>query len=219
MTESFNGRIGSVTIIGAVSPQGADFSEPVTQNTKRYVHVFWGLDRDLAYSRHYPAVNWKISYSEYVDRLKSWYEKNINEKFSEERLEIVKLLQEENELQEISKVVGQDVLSDSKKLILEICRIIRLGFLQQSAMNEIDTFVPLEKQYKMMDSSLKIYNNSIKLIEKGIPISRIKETGIFEEYIKLKFNISNDNLSEFDVFDKKVEQELKNILEEYKEHT
>ena len=115
----YNGKIGSVSMIGAVSPQGSDFSEPVTQNTKRFVHVFWGLDRDLAYSRHYPAVNWKISYSEYVDRLEEWYEENIDENFSKNRLEIVKLLQEENELQEIAKVVGQDVLSDSKKLVLK----------------------------------------------------------------------------------------------------
>ena len=131
----------------------------------------------------------------------------------------MKLLQEENELQEIAKVVGQDVLSDSKKLVLEICRTIRLGFLQQSAMNEIDTYVPIEKQYKMMDSNLKMYDLTLKLIEKGIPISRIKETGIFEEYIKLKFNVGNDNLTEFDNFDKKVVYILKSILEEYKEHT
>lgn len=219
MTKSFNDKIGSVSIIGAVSPQGSDFSEPVTQNTKRYVHVFWGLDRDLAYSRHYPAVNWRISYSEYIDRLEDWYKENINENFTESRLKIVKLLQEENELQEIAKVVGQDVLSDSKKLVLETCRIIRLGFLQQSAMNENDTFVPIEKQYKMMNSSLKIYELSLKLIEKGIPISRIKESGIFEEYIKLKFTVKNNNLYEFDEFDKKVVEEMKNISEEYKEHT
>ena len=218
MTRSFNGEIGSVSMIGAVSPQGSDFSEPVTQNTKRFVHVFWGLDRDLAYSRHYPAVNWKISYSEYTDRLKDWYEKNINENFSANRLEIVKLLQEENELQEIAKVVGQDVLSDSKKLILETCRAIRLGFLQQSAMNDIDTFVPIEKQHKMMSSILQIHQLSSKLIEKGIPISRIKEVGIFEAYIKLKFNIKNTELKKFDEFDKEVEQELKAISEEYNVH-
>lgn len=218
MIKSFNGKIGSVSMIGAVSPQGSDFSEPVTQNTKRFVHVFWGLDRDLAYSRHYPAVNWRISYSEYIERLQDWYEKNIDENFSINRLEIVKLLQEENELQEIAKVVGQDVLSDSKKLVLETCRAIRLGFLQQSAMNEIDTYVPIKKQYKMMNSILKIYQLSLKLISKGIPISRIKELGIFEEYIKLKFNIENDNLNKFDKFDTNVVEKLKVISEEYKEH-
>ncbi len=218
LVKGFNDTIGSVSMIGAVSPQGSDFSEPVTQNTKRFVHVFWGLDRDLAYSRHYPAVNWKISYSEYIDRLQEWYEKNIDENFTKDRLEIVKLLQEENELQEIAKVVGQDVLSDTKKLILETCRAIRFGFLQQSAMNENDTYVPIEKQYKMMDTILYLYKSTLKLIEKGIPISKIKETGLFEEYIKLKFNIRNDQLYKFNDFIQKITQELKNINEEYKEH-
>jgi V/A-type H+-transporting ATPase subunit A len=219
MTKSFNGKVGSVTMIGAVSPQGSDFSEPVTQNTKRFVHVFWGLDRDLAYSRHYPAVNWKISYSEYINRLQDWYETNINENFTADRLEIVRLLQEENELQEIAKVVGQDVLSDSKKLTLEICRAIRLGFLQQSAMNENDTYVPLIKQYNMMNSALVLYRQASKLIEKGIPISKIKEFGLFEEYIKLKFNVGNDEMYKFEEFNKKIINTLKQLSEEYKEHT
>lgn len=219
MTKSFNGKIGSVTMIGAVSPQGSDFSEPVTQNTKRFVHVFWGLDRDLAYSRHYPAVNWKISYSEYIDRLQDWYEENINEKFTSDRLELVKLLQEENELQEIAKVVGQDVLSDSKKLILETCRAIRLGFLQQSAMNENDTYVPILKQYYMMDTILNLYKGSLKLIEKGIPISKIKELGLFEKYIKLKFNAKNDEIYKFNDYNKRIVELLKGLSEEYKEHT
>ncbi len=218
MVKNFNEKIGSVTMIGAVSPQGSDFSEPVTKNTKRFVHVFWGLDRDLAYSRHYPAVNWKISYSEYTDRLQEWYENNINENFSSDRLEIIKLLQEENELQEIAKVVGQDVLSDSKKLILEICRAIRLGFLQQSAMDKNDTYVPIIKQYYMMNSVLILYKNAFKLIEAGIPISKIKELGLFEEYIKLKFSIGNNDMYKFEEFNKRITNTLKQLLEEYKEH-
>lgn len=218
LVKGFNDMVGSVSMIGAVSPQGSDFSEPVTQNTKRFVHVFWGLDRDLAYSRHYPAVNWKISYSEYLDRLQDWFEKNINENFAKDRIEIVKLLQEENELQEIAKVVGQDVLSDTKKLVLETCRAIRLGFLQQSAMNENDTYVPIEKQYKMMNTILYLYKSALKLIEKGIPISRIKEIGLFEEYIKLKFNVRNDQLYKFNEFNEKITRELKIVNEEYKEH-
>jgi len=218
LVKSYNDKIGSVSVIGAVSPQGSDFSEPVTQNTKRFVHVFWGLDKELAYSRHYPAVNWNISYSEYIDRLQEWYEQNINENFAKDRVELVKLLQEENELQEIAKVVGQDVLSDTKKLVLETCRAIRLGFLQQSATNENDTYVPIEKQYKMMRAILNLYNLSLKLIEKGIPISRIKEIGLFEEYIKLKFNIRNNMLYKFNEFNQKVELELKSVEEEYKEH-
>lgn len=219
-TESYNGNIGTVTIIGAVSPQGSDFSEPVTQNTKRFVHVFWALSRELAYSRHYPAVDWNISYSEYVNSLQDWYEENVDSDFNEYRQRIVELLEEENELLEISKVVGQDVLSDSKKLILETCRAIRMGFLQQSALSEIDTSVPIQKQFKMMESILVIYDSSIKLIEESIPISKIKQLGIYEEYIKLKFNIGNEEteLIKFKEFNKKVKSELRKLEEEYKPH-
>ena len=219
-TKSYNGNIGTVTIIGAVSPQGSDFSEPVTQNTKRFVHVFWALSRELAYSRHYPAVDWNISYSEYVNSLQDWYEENVDSDFNECRQRIIELLEEENELLEISKVVGQDVLSDSKKLVLETCKAIRMGFLQQSALNEIDTSIPIKKQFKMMESILVIYDNSMKLIEKLIPISKIKELGFFEEYIKLKFNIGNESseLEKFKEFNKKVKQELRKLEEEYKPH-
>ena len=219
-TKSYNGNIGTVTIIGAVSPQGSDLSEPVTQNTKRFVHVFWALSRELAYSRHYPAVDWNISYSEYVNSLQDWYEENVDSDFNECRQRIIELLEEENELLEISKVVGQDVLSDSKKLVLETCKAIRMGFLQQSALNEIDTSIPIKKQFKMMESILVIYDNSMKLIDKLIPISKIKELGFFEEYIKLKFNIGNESseLEKFKEFNKKVKQELRKLEEEYKPH-
>ncbi len=216
--ESTNGEKGSVTIIGAVSPQGSDFSEPVTQNTRRFVHTFWGLSRELAYSRHYPAVDWNISYSEYINNLQEWYETNVNPDFIEIRQQIVELLEEENELLEIAKVVGQDVLSDTKKLVLEVAKAIRVGFLQQSAFNEIDTSVPLEKQYEMMNTILLIYKNSLKLIEKGIPISKIKELGIFEEYIKIKFIIKNDEISEFNKFNKSVKEKLKELEKIYENH-
>ncbi len=219
MVRSLNGKVGSVSMIGAVSPQGADFSEPVTQNTKRFVHVFWGLDKDLAYSRHYPAVNWTISYSNYVGALSDWYEENINEKFTDYRIEVVKLLQEESELQEIAKVIGQDVLSDDKKLVLEVCRAIRLGFLQQSAMNENDTCVPLEKQFIMMKTTVDLYRELLVLVEKGIPFSNIKELGIFDELIKLKYTISNQEIEKYDDFYKYALDKLEKLDEDYKEHT
>jgi V/A-type H+-transporting ATPase subunit A len=215
--ESYNGNIGTITIIGAVSPQGSDFSEPVTQNTKRFVHVFWALNRELAYSRHYPSVNWNISYSEYINILQDWFEENVNTKFNEYRQQIIQLLTEENELIEISKVVGQDVLSDDKKLILEICKSIKVGFLQQSAMSKIDTSIPLEKQFKMMETIILLYNNSLRLIKNSIPISKIKEFNFFEEYIKLKSNIGNEkeDFVKFDEFNKKVRIALKKLEEEY----
>lgn len=215
-TKNNNETEGSITMIGAVSPQGSDFSEPVTQNTRRFVHVFWGLDRDLAYSRHYPAINWMISYSEYIQDLKKWYDKNIAEDFWEYRQKIVKILNEENELQEIAKVVGQDVLSDSKKLILEISKCIREGFLQQNANSEIDTYVPLLKQYKMMKIIVKIYLKANNLIERGIPISEIRKIGFFVEYPKLKNDIANIEMAKIDEKEEEYIKKLEKIEEDYK---
>ena len=196
-TKNNNETEGSITMIGAVSPQGSDFSEPVTQNTRRFVHVFWGLDRDLAYSRHYPAINWMISYSEYIQDLKKWYDKNIAEDFWEYRQKIVKILNEENELQEIAKVVGQDVL-------------------QQNANSEIDTYVPLLKQYKMMKIIVKIYLKANNLIERGIPISEIRKIGFFVEYPKLKNDIANIEMAKIDEKEEEYIKKLEKIEEDYK---
>ena len=216
--KSFNGKFGSISIIGAVSPQGSDFSEPVTQNTKRFVHTFWALSRNLAYSRHYPAVDWNISYSEYISELTNWYEENVDIEFLDLRQEILKLLEEENKLLEIARVIGQDVLSDSKKLILQVSKAFRIGFLQQSALNEIDTFVPIQKQFQMMQTILLIYEKSLMLIEKGIPISEILQTGILAEYESLKFSIKNDELEKFETYNISVKNRLKKLEESYKQH-
>lgn len=218
LVKSYSGKMGSVTIIGAVSPQGSDFSEPVTQNTKRFVHTFWGLDRDLAYSRHYPAVNWNISYSEYLDNLQSWYEENVDVDFLECRQKIVSILEEENELLEIARVVGQDVLSDSKRLVLEVAKAIRVGFLQQNAMSDIDSQIPLIKQYKMMQTIILLYERALKLIEKRIPLSEIKKLGFFEEYVKLKMNVANDDLGKFSELNSRIKNRLKKLEDEYVEH-
>ena len=218
LVKSYSGKMGSVTIIGAVSPQGSDFSEPVTQNTKRFVHTFWGLDRDLAYSRHYPAVNWNISYSEYLDNLQSWYEENVDVDFLECRQKIVSILEEENELLEIARVVGPDVLSDSKRLVLEVAKAIRVGFLQQNAMSDIDSQVPLIKQYKMMQTIILLYERALKLIEKRIPLSEIKKLGFFEEYVKLKMNVANDDLGKFSELNSRIKNRLKKLEDEYVEH-
>ena len=218
LVKSYSGKMGSVTIIGAVSPQGSDFSEPVTQNTKRFVHTFWGLDRDLAYSRHYPAVNWNISYSEYLDNLQNWYEENVDVDFLECRQKIVSILEEENELLEIARVVGQDVLSDSKRLVLEVAKAIRVGFLQQNAMSDIDSQVPLIKQYKMMQTIILLYERALKLIEKRIPLSEIKKLGFFEEYVKLKMNVANDDLGKFSELNSRIKNRLKRLEDEYVEH-
>ena len=176
------------------------------------------MDRDLAYSRHYPAVNWNISYSEYLDNLQSWYEENVDVDFLECRQKIVSILEEENELLEIARVVGQDVLSDSKRLVLEVAKAIRVGFLQQNAMSDIDSQVPLIKQYKMMQTIILLYERALKLIEKRIPLSEIKKLGFFEEYVKLKMNVANDDLGKFSELNSRIKNRLKKLEDEYVEH-
>ena len=198
--ETLNGREGSLTIIGAVSPQGSDFSEPVTQNTKRFVRCFWALDKNLAYARHYPAINWNMSYSEYSDDLAEYYNEHVGEEFCRYRQEISTLLVEENNLMEIVKLIGADVLPDDQKLIIEIARVIRVGFLQQNAFHKDDTFVPLEKQKLMMKAILLLYHNSLNAINGGKPISEIISYGFFDKLIKMKYDIPNDKLEMFDEY-------------------
>ncbi len=209
---NLNGSEGSVTIIGAVSPQGGDFSEPVTQNTKRFVRSFWALDRSLAYSRHYPAINWINSYSEYIVDLSDWYDKNIGPDFLNCRSGIMGILQEESGLMEIVKLIGPDVLPDGQKLILETARAVRLGFLQQNAYNATDTYVPLEKQFRMMMTILHLYNKAEEVIAKSIPLSQVKDTGIFEDVVKIKYTISNEDMAAFDALNERITATCKQIL-------
>ena len=198
--ETMNNREGSVTIIGAVSPQGSDFSEPVTQNTKRFVRCFWALDKNLAYARHYPAINWSMSYSEYSDDLADYYNENVGEEFCRYRQKISTLLVEESNLMEIVKLIGADVLPDDQKLIIEIARVIRVGFLQQNAFHKDDTFVPLEKQKLMMKAILLLYHNSLNAINSGTPISEIISYGFFDKLIKMKYDIPNDKPEMFEEY-------------------
>ena len=186
MMKNLNGTEGSVSMIGAVSPQGGDFSEPVTQNTKRFVRCFWGLDKSLAYARHYPAIHWLTSYSEYTSDLAQWYNTNVDERFMEYRGKILAILNQESSLMEIVKLIGSDVLPEDQKLTIEIARVIRLGFLQQNAFHPEDTCVPLKKQFLMMDVILYLYNKSKDLVAKGMPMSVLKESNIFERLISVK---------------------------------
>ncbi len=190
--KTLNGKEGSVSIIGAVSPQGADFSEPVTQNTKRFVRCFWALDKSLAYARHYPAISWTASYSEYVGDLSDYYNRNAGEDFLPMRQEISNILIEENKLMEIVKLIGSDVLPDSQKLVIDMARVVRVGFLQQNAFHKDDTFVPLSKQKDMMDAILTLYKRADDALNKGVTMSEIRDTGMFERLIKMKYEIPND---------------------------
>ena len=170
---NLNGSEGSVTVIGAVSPQGGDFSEPVTQNTKRFVRAFMGLDKSLAYARHFPAINWLTSYSEYLSDMAPWYTEHVGSGFIHNRNRILALLNQESALMEIVKLIGSDVLPEDQKLILEISRVIRVGFLQQNAFHKDDTCVSLEKQNLMMETILYLFRKSRELVTMGMPMSEI----------------------------------------------
>lgn len=213
MMHNLNGTDGSVSIIGAVSPQGGDFSEPVTQNTKRFVRCFWGLDKSLAYARHFPAIHWLTSYSEYLLDLAPWYNEHVSPKFVDYRNQLMALLNQESSLMEIVKLIGSDVLPDDQKLVLEIAKVIRLGFLQQNAFHADDTCVSLEKQFKMMEVILYLYQKSKALITLNMPISVLKEEDIFEKVIAIKYDVPNDKLELFDEYMKKIDAFYDRIME------
>ncbi len=198
MMTNLNNSKGSVSIIGAVSPQGADFSEPVTQNTKRFVRAFWALDKSLAHQRHFSAINWNLSYSEYIYDLSSWYDNTLDPKFLRYRTRILSILAEENKLNEIASLMGSDVLPDDQKLTIEIGRVIRTGFLQQNAFDAVDTSVPLQKQLRMIECILYLYDSSLKFIERGKALSLILKTSLFDKVIQMKYDIDNESMDAFD---------------------
>ena len=213
MMQNLNGTEGSVSIIGAVSPQGGDFSEPVTQNTKRFVRCFWGLDKSLAYARHFPAIHWLTSYSEYVNDLAPWYRDNADKNFVDERNQLMAILNQESNLMEIVKLIGSDVLPDDQKLTLEIARVIRLGFLQQNAFHKDDTCVPIRKQFLMMDLILYLNTKAKALVTMGMPMSILKESNIFDRIISVKYDVPNDRLDMFDDYRKEVDRFYDEVLE------
>ena len=210
--KNLNGTEGSITIIGAVSPQGSDFSEPVTQNTKRFTRCFWALDKSLAYARHYPAINWNTSYSEYVNDLSAWYYDNAGPEFMNYRDELCSILLEENSLMEIVKLIGADVLPDDQKLVMEVARVIRVGFLQQNAFHKEDTYVPLAKQMKMMEIILYLYHQCREVVAKQVPISKITKLGLFDKLVKIKYDVPNDRLDMFDDYRTEIDKALAPLL-------
>ena len=209
--ETLNGQEGSVSIIGAVSPQGADFSEPVTQNTKRFVRCFWALDKALAYARHYFAINWTQSYSDYVYDLEKWYTKNVGSKFVSDRQEIAYILAEEAKLNEIVQLMGPDVLPEDQKLIIEVAKVVRVGYLQQNAFHKDDTYVPMEKQLKMMEVILYLNKRCKEAVNQGKVVRRIVDTGIFDQVIKMKYDIPNDNIAKLDTYYHDIDEAIKSV--------
>ncbi|HIP62795.1 MAG TPA: V-type ATP synthase subunit A, partial [Archaeoglobus profundus] len=185
--KTLSGYVGSVTVIGAVSPPGGDFSEPVTQNTLRIVKVFWALDAKLAARRHFPAINWLQSYSLYVDVLRPWFEKNVAPDWGELRNWAMEILQEEANLQEIVQLVGSDALPDAQRIILEVARMIREIYLIQYAYDPVDTYCPLEKQYDMLKGIKMIHDWMFKALEMGKPIEEILNVPGKEKFARVKF--------------------------------
>ena len=213
MVKNLNGSESSVSIIGAVSPQGGDFSEPVTQNTKRFVRAFWGLDKSLAYARHFPAIQWLDSYSEYLTDLAPWYAEHVDKNFVEYRNRLVYILNQEASLMEIVKLIGADVLPDDQKLVLDIAKVIRVGFLQQNAFHKDDTCVPLIKQYKMMDVILFLYQKSKALVHQGMPMSVLHQDSIWDRVSSIKYDVPNDKLEMLDQYKKDIDTFYEKVLE------
>lgn len=212
--EAFSNSEGSVTLIGAVSPAGGDFSEPVTENTKRFVNVFLALDKELAYARHYPAINWMNSYSGYVKMLKNYYDMNLDGDLPALRAKFLDLLHKEAKLNEIVMLVGEDVLPDDQRLVLEICRVIKVGFLQQNAFNQTDTYVPLEKQFEMLKTIDLLYELGNDAVEKQIPISQIKNDALYGKVINMKYDVPNDDLSKIVEINNEIKEFYRKLIDE-----
>ncbi|MBU4265753.1 MAG: V-type ATP synthase subunit A [Candidatus Altiarchaeota archaeon] len=199
-----DGRIGSTTAIGAVSPPGGDFSEPVTQNTLRVTQVFWALDAKLADRRHFPSINWLTSYSLYAEGLKGWFSENVSKEWTSLKTRAMTLLQKESELKEIVQLVGPDALPDKERIILDVARMLREDFLQQNAFHDVDTFCPLDKQYRMLKIILQFYDRALVALEGGMEPKDIADISVVDEIAKMKY-IDNNK------FAKESENILKNI--------
>ncbi|HHY81761.1 MAG TPA: V-type ATP synthase subunit A [Clostridiales bacterium] len=213
--ETLSGQEGSITIIGAVSPPGGDFSEPVTQNTKRFVGAFLALDRSLAYARHFPAVSWLSSYTGYIDHLADWYSDNVAHDAFAIRTRMLKLLHEETKLMEIVKLVGEDVLPDDQRWILEVARLIKNGFMSQNAYHNEDAYVPLSKQYRMISIIDYLYHRGMQAVKKGIPVSVVRNGELFEKLFRMKYNIPNDRLELFDGLERDIDSFYDNLENKY----
>jgi len=212
---TLSGHEATITIIGAVSPPGGDFSEPVTENTKRFVSGFLALDKKLAYARHYPAINYLTSYSGYVDMLADWYEENVALDMLELRHKMIVLLQEDEKLNEIVQLVGEDVLPNDQALILETARMVKKGFLQQNALHAEDSYVSLEKQYKMLKVIDTFYEEALKCVKVGIPISVIRKEEVIQDILKIKYDIPNDKLELLDVLNEKTVKTFTDLRQKY----
>ncbi|AAM02230.1 ATP synthase subunit A [Methanopyrus kandleri] len=207
-------RVGSVTVVGAVSPPGGDFSEPVTQNTLRIVKVFWALDSKLADRRHFPAINWLQSYSLYLDDVEKWWHEEIGGDWRELRDEAMEILQRESELEEIVQLVGPDALPESERLILEVARMIREDFLQQNAFHEVDTYCPPEKQYEMLKTILHFKERAEEAVDKGVPVDEILKLDVIDDIARMKVIPNEEAKEKIQEIRKKIDEQFEELIEE-----
>jgi len=207
-------RAGSVTIVGAVSPSGADFTEPVTTHTIRFIKTFWALDTRLAYSRHYPSINWMQSYSGYLEDVSKWWKQNVSADWYELRAQSYEILQREDTLKEIVRLLGPEALPDEEKLILELARMIKIGILQQNSFDNVDTYCSPEKQLKLVRLMIKFYKESQKALREGIPLTDIRALPIITTLLKAKFEIPDDQVSKLDNLANRLSEEFHGISRE-----
>lgn len=206
-------EIGSLSLIGAVSPPGGDLSEPVTQATLRIVKVFWGLDYDLSYQRHFPAINWLTSYSLYQDKMDEYIDKEVNEDFSKNRKRSMSLLQQEQSLQEVVRLVGRDALSDDDKLKLDVTRSLREDFLQQNAFHDVDSYCSLSKQEKMLAIILYNYDKSLEALQNGVELDKIEKLPVIDKITRLKLT-SEDELERIDQVKEEIDKQIEELIRE-----
>lgn len=214
--KALSGEDGSVTLIGAVSPAGGDFSEPVTENTKRFVNVFLALDKNLAYARHYPAIHWLTSYSQYLNQLREYYELALDGDLVGLRDKAMDLLHQEAKLNEIVLLVGEEVLPDDQRLVLSICHVLKVGFLQQNAFHPIDCFVPLTKQYQMLSTIDHLYEAGKEAVANHIPIGVVKNQDLYSKVIGMKYNIANDDDRAFVDLNNEITNFYQDLIKEYR---
>jgi V/A-type H+-transporting ATPase subunit A len=214
--ETLNEKSGSVSIIGAVSPPGGDFSEPVTQHTKRFIRCFWALDKSLASARHFPSINWLDSYSEYLEDVAGWWQEQTGMDWYGMRNEAMALLSEENRLTQIVKLVGPDALPDEQRLTLETSRLLREGILQQNALDDVDAYSTVQKQIRMLGLMLQFHHRALRIVKRGATIALIHKLPVVDTLIRMKAQVTNEALEKLDEISKMIDDQMDQLEAEYK---
>ena len=204
-------RTGSITLIGAVSPAGGDFTEPVTSQTIRFVKNFWALDARLAYSRHYPSINWMSSYSGYVDSVSKWWAERVDKEWAAVRADAYGILQREDALKEIVRLLGPEALPDEEKLILDVARMIQIGFLQQNAYDDVDAYCSPQKQFTMMKMFVQFHQEALRALRNGVPLAKIRGMQVIAPMLRAKFAIKSEDLGKLEDLGKQMFDEFSSV--------